>query len=697
MSEPHSLDSEHVVLVIHGVGDPQPGETLSLFARSIARPEQPLVEQQETIWLNEKSENGALVKTFGAHLRHLKLGSEKACLAEVFWGDVSRVRKGVIGAAIGLVEIIFGLHYVAFAAAHQRSPAANALQTLGTLATSILHGPVLAVTYFLALMTITLAGTELAWTESHRAEFWARILIFGCCGVAWTSGWLGSQVTKNEGIKDFWFWVQVLATFMLGLSLVKMFWLDSQLPHLMATNRIKPGLIWYCDVLVMFLGLLWLVEMIVLMGMSFAWLAACLSPKVHRRGLHVAFLLPALAVGFWGLVMPIAWLAAARFLRKFVQLNEFEKLFNEAVPLLGVQCLMAVLVGVAAGAVLACYGTWRGRVASAAQPAAERAPPRLIVHGGLQLVLAVCTVVGMCGVAGVSILLMQGIRIENFWWGRFLSQANNYAVGILMPLGFLLFLAFPHLRPVLDIVLDVINHFFFRPTRLEDSLDGDEFDIRETTLDDGQLFFARRDAVHLRIKRLLTWFYKNLDSKPTLTIISHSQGTMIGIEVLNDPELAWLNGTFSSVRLVTMGSPFSHIYQHYFAHLYPALDKEHWLPLRTRVDRWINIYRRDDFVGTKVEFPVASSEPNGEAGLSGLDSQLASRCVCSNHPVGLRGHMNYWSDREVLAILYRELLGEGILAAATEHSGHSGKAREKLESSSRADTGTESVRRRRAA
>jgi ABC-type sugar transport system permease subunit len=93
--------------------------------------------------------------------------------------------------------------------------------------------------------------------------------------------------------------------------------------------------------------------MIVLMGMSFAWVAACLSPKVHRRGLHVAFLLPALAVGFWGLVMPIAWLAAARFLRKFVQLNEFEKLFNEAVPLLGVQCLMAVLVGVAAGAVLA--------------------------------------------------------------------------------------------------------------------------------------------------------------------------------------------------------------------------------------------------------------------------------------------------------------------------------------------------------
>lgn len=655
MSEPQTLEPKHVVLVIHGVGDPQPGETLSLFARSIAEPDKPLVERQETIWLNEKSEQIASVQTFGAHLRQLQLRQSPVCLAEVFWGDVSRVRKGILGALQGLVEIIFGLHFVAYAAAHQKSPAATALQSLGSLATGILHGPVLAVTYFLALMTLTLAGTELAWSESHRAEFWARILILGCAAVAWASGWIGQQMTRNSGIREFWFWVQVLATFMFGLALFKMLWLDGRLPHLMATNQIKPGLIWYCDVLVMFLGLLWLVEMIVLMAMSFAWLAANVSPGSQRRGLHVAFLLPAMAVGFWGLVMPIAWLAAARSLRRFVQLSDFEKLFNEAVPLLGVQCLMAVLVALAGGAVLIRYGRWRVRAMRSKPGTGYDQPPRLIVHGGLQLVLAVCTVIGMSGVAGVSILLMQGTQIERLWWGKFLVQANHYAAGILMPLGFLLFLAFPHLRPVLDIVLDVINHFFFRPTRLEDSLDGDEFDIRETTLDNGQLFFARRDAVHLRIKQLLAWFRDNLETRPTLTIISHSQGTMIGIEVLNDPELAWLNRTFCSVRLVTMGSPFSHIYQHYFGHLYPDLSHAAWLPLRSRLARWVNIYRRDDFVGTRIDFPIperADAEPAAGPVTLGVDSQ----CVCTNHPVGLRGHMNYWSDREVLAVLQSELL-----------------------------------------
>jgi hypothetical protein len=656
MAEAKSVSTEHVVLVIHGVGDPQPGETLSLFARSIARPDQPLVERQETIWLNEKSESGSLVQTFGANLRHLAFGSDRACLAEVFWGDVSRVRKGIIGAMVGLVEIVFGLHYVAFVAAHQRSPAAYALQQFGTLATSILHGPVLAITYFLALMTITLAGTELAWSESHRAEFWARILIVGCCGVAWSSGWLGDKLTRNNGIKSFWYWVQVLATFMLGLAMVKMLWLDWQLPHLMATNRIKPGLIWYCDVLVMFLGMLWLVEMIVLMAMSVVWLVALLTPGVHRRGLHIAFLLPALAVGFWGFLMPIVWLAAAKFLRKFVQLSEFEKLFSEAVPLLGVQCMMAVVIALAGGAVLIRYAEWRGRAAKAKSVEGFDHPPRLIVHGGLQLVLAVCTVVGMCGVAGVSLLMMQGVQIKKLWWGDVLVEANNYSAGILMPLGFLFFMAFPHLRPVLDILLDVINHFFFRPTEIADSLDGDEFDIRETTLADGALFFSRRDAVHLRIKRLLAWFRDNLETKPTLTIISHSQGTMIGIEVLNDPELAWLNSSFSSVRLVTMGSPFTHIYQHYFGHLYPSLDSEAWLPLRTRLDRWLNIYRRDDFVGTRIDFPLASDEHDTGHILPVDTLGVQSRCLCSNHAVGLRGHMNYWSDRDVLTILNQELL-----------------------------------------
>lgn len=673
MTSHQDVSTDHVVLVIHGVGDPQPGDTLSLFARSIAHFDQPLVERQEVIWLNEKCESGIQVQTFGAHLRHLSFGRENACLSEVFWGDLSRVRRGLVGAGLGLIEILFGIRYVAYVAANQTGAAAMALKRLGLLATNVLHGPVLAITFFLALMTITLAGTELTWTNSFRAEFWARILMFGCCGVASGAAELGQKLTRNSGIRSFWFWVQILSVYMLGLVLVKIFWLDSRLPGLLATDQIKPGLIWYCDVLVMFLGLLWLAEMLIVMAMGICWITAVIRPGVHRPGLHVAFLLPAMAVGFWGFALPVAWLAAAKFLRKFVQLSEFEKLFNEAVPLLGVQCIMAVFVTVAAGLVLLRYATWRSRILR--QTAAGNIePPRLIVHGGLQLMIAGCTVLGVTGVASISLLLLQDFQIEQIWGGEFLVNANRYATAILMPLGLFFFMVFPHLRPVLDIVLDVINHFFFRPTRVEDMLDGDEFDIRETTLEKGRLFFARRDAIHLRIKRILAYFRDHLATRPTLTIISHSQGTMVGIEVLNDPELAWLNSTFGHVRLVTMGSPFRHLYQHYFRHLYPDLSQDHWRHLRTRLDRWINIYRQDDFVGTRLIFPTPRSSVAAEtfspASVSLLSPQPAGgdsveRCVYSNHPVGLRGHMNYWTDKQVLEILQRELLsGQPIQAAS---------------------------------
>src|SRR5690606_19018281 len=122
---------------------------------------------------------------------------------------------------------------------------------------------------------------------------------------------------------------------------------------------------------------------------------------------------------------------------------------------------------------------------------------------------------------------------------------------------------------------DVMNHFYFRATQVQDAVNCDEFDILESTLESGALYFSRRDAIHLRVKKTLAHFRDKLETRPKLTLISHSQGTMIAIEVLNDPELAWLSSSFSEIRLVTMGSPFAHLYQHYFQHLYPQLEAEH--------------------------------------------------------------------------------------------------------------------------
>jgi hypothetical protein len=627
--------AEDIVLVIHGVGDPEPGETLSLFARSLASYGTPLVENPQVLWLTERSLSGTQVGTFASHIREARIGERRVDLAEVYWGDLSFVRKGILGALAGLVDVLFGLRYIAFVAANQKGAAAKSLRQLGVWCTSMVHGPILALTGYLAWLVVVLTAHRVNWPTA-QGEFWTTAILAFAIGVAMVVANIGYQLARVYESKQFWFWFQAVTFFAAGLACLKPYLIDPYFPDAVFEGNVDQELTWHCGVLVTMLGVLWSTQMLLVLGLGLAWLVARFSADTHRTGLNVALLLPALAVGFWGLALPMIWVTAAKTLERLLDLSEFNSLFMQAIPILGVQVVMALIVVGAAAIVILNYARWRMlRVKQKLQE--DAAPPRLIVHPALQFVMGCALILGVFSAARVGFWQFLGYSYDEIWGGRLMAEANH-AVNLLLPAGVIVMMAFKHLRPILDIVLDVMNHFFYRPTRFEDAVDGDEFSIEGDTICDGTLYFVRRDAVHVRVKKTLAYFRDRCTTRPRLTIVSHSQGTMIAIETLNDPSLAWLNTTFSSVRLVTMGSPFSHLYQHYFAHIYPPLADEQWRPLVSRVDRWINIYRRDDFVGTQINFP------------DDADAQKYS-----NHAVGLRGHLFYWADRDVLEILQREL------------------------------------------
>lgn len=626
---------------MHGVGDPTPGETLGIFARSLAEDRHPLGERQTTIWLPEKSADPNFIKTFPTHVRHLKNEIETVELAEVYWGDLSRVWRGLPGAVIGLFQILFGLRYVAYVAADQPGSAAFWLKRLGLYSSRILHGPVMAVTFFLAVLALALSGTHLMWTESYKAPVWTELVLAGCCLFALATSSIGWRITRSRVFERFWFWVNVTAMFIGGLMLLKALMLDNLFPDA-AADGVRPGLIWYCRVLVLLLGSLWFTEIVVLIGIGACWMRAMIEGRAHRPALHLAFLLPALSVGIWGQVLPMIWLSANGGVKNFLNIPQFEQLFDEAIPLLGVQFVMCAILAVSAAIIGYRFVAWRAKHDVSDFLRGARAP-RLIVHGGVQTVLAICTIIGMLLVLTIGFWESRGLRYDELWFGNLMAESNKYVLSVLLPGSVMVMFLIPRMRPVFDIVLDVVNHFYFRSTSWSDGLDDeDEFDIMETTFEQGTLFFSRRDAIHLRMKRILTYYRDTLPARSELIIVSHSQGTMIAIEVLNDPELDWLNQRFTSVSLVTMGTPLTNLYQHYFAHCYPPLDRPYWSNLRKRLNRWVNVFRIDDPVGTEIEFPV---------GVSNRDGQI----VFSNHPVGCRGHVNYWSDCEVLEILRSEL------------------------------------------
>lgn len=654
---------EKVMLVIHGVGDPLAGETLNRFARSLASEEKPLVEKQATVWLTEKSNVATRTKTFPTHVRRLHIEDTDVEMAEVFWGDLSQVRRGMVGLIYGLFQILFGLRYVAYVAADQPGKAAFYLKKLGLISSRMLHGPVLALAFFLLLITVAAMGTDLMWPGSYKHLHWTHGIVAATAVLSIVVATVGQRLSNSRVVVRFWSWLVTVAGYSMALIIVKACFIDRYYPEINCVSCQHPGLIWYCRVDIILLGLLWFVESGIVIAMAVCWAIACFHPRVFRPAIHVAFLLPALAVGIWGQMLPTVWVSAKEGITRLQRIPEFAAAFDEALPLLGVQFVMLVVTAVAALSVVVNYFLWRSKNDAQTYLAGSR-PPRLVIHWLQQLTLAGCTAVGVSLVFTLCVMNTLGILWQDNLLGCFLAEANKYALMCLAPMAGLTFFAMKHLRPAFDIILDVVNHFYFRSTLMEDALeDDDEFDILETTFESGSLYFSRRDEIHNRMKRILVYYRDRLDHRPELVIVSHSQGTMVAVEVLNDPEMAWLSSSFGRTTLVTMGSPLTYLYQTYFGHFYPSLNSPAWDHLRCRIDRWVNLFRIDDFVGREIEFPVrggSSQSPTAQSTAMMSTPMLANSAMsphppCTDHPLGPRGHTNYWEDVEAIAVIKQEV------------------------------------------
>ena len=136
--------------------------------------------------------------------------------------------------------------------------------------------------------------------------------------------------------------------------------------------------------------------------------------------------------------------------------------------------------------------------------------------------------------------------------------------------------------------------------------------------------------MHGRFKTLVSTLVES-EKPDTLVIISHSQGTVISIEAIKAKALSCMSN--DRCALVTMGSPYSHIYQHCFASDFtqPTDFDEH-------LGSWLNIFRIDDFVGTTVTSHTTDWP--------------------KNEPVNPKGHTGYWTDSEVLTLLRKNVLDE---------------------------------------
>jgi hypothetical protein len=195
------------------------------------------------------------------------------------------------------------------------------------------------------------------------------------------------------------------------------------------------------------------------------------------------------------------------------------------------------------------------------------------------------------------------------------------------------------------ILMDIVGHFYRShlpvpwPWRKDRPFDPNDFPTQQ--------------QIEARFRRVLDELLQT--SRVThVTVVAHSQGTVIAVDVLCG---MWARRRLQgkSVTLITLGSPLHHLYQYYFAQRYPPLsvngqfNSEGWEALNLTAPRWLNAYRTDDFIGTYIEGQGNWPE---------------------NHRVGGSGHTGYWPQDDVQELLAPYLPGPGGTAPKDEvHAG----------------------------
>lgn len=189
-----------------------------------------------------------------------------------------------------------------------------------------------------------------------------------------------------------------------------------------------------------------------------------------------------------------------------------------------------------------------------------------------------------------------------------------------------------HIAGALGIVRDIVSYAQVNHCSL----------FKDVTERDDE--FQLRGEINDRFRSVIKYALETVNPI-AITIICHSQGTVIATQMLQDgivrgllkPYLDENEKNVIPIKLVTMGSPVTHVYQHYFPKDFglkfeepgACKDSPNLLP---RNLKWYNIFRSDDFVGTRVTEDL----------------------VEENLDVNPGGHTGYFTDYEVWGHLWGE-------------------------------------------
>ncbi len=290
-------------------------------------------------------------------------------------------------------------------------------------------------------------------------------------------------------------------------------------------------------------------------------LAVVFAKRRHAPALFIAYLAAALQLLLWQMMLAVPviiidWGLASvtpRIGRTFAH----DGIFYNGLRVLFLCSIASVVLA-----------TWAVRIRWVKRHAKKgpttSSPPRLIIGVATQawiLVIAILLAAdGMIMAMGV-VAGLAGFQLPAAA-NALLDVLDRIIVDLAVPVGLITIAGVIYVlvsetaaRMIVHVITDVANHFY-RPS--ED-------------------FPVRRQIEN----RFRTVFQRLLEAeRPTrITVIAHSQGSMVTVDALTQIVSAeWFRPYIGRMRIdvVTVGSPLTHLYQHYFPFDYPPCDDPKW-------------------------------------------------------------------------------------------------------------------------
>lgn len=140
--------------------------------------------------------------------------------------------------------------------------------------------------------------------------------------------------------------------------------------------------------------------------------------------------------------------------------------------------------------------------------------------------------------------------------------------------------------------------------------------------------YPRRERIQKRLDALMEGLIAK-EPFDRLVFVTHSQGTVIMHDYLRSVRDDRMLGHIKRIDVVTLASPLSHIYQHYFRAY--EVQSGTAAALNPRLASWTNLWRIDDPIGSRVDIV--------------LDGFVR------NEPMPKGGHVNYWREDRVCEVI----------------------------------------------